>query len=84
MPAPADLDRYAGTYASPRFPLKIAVTRDGATLRAQATGQGAFLLEPVSPGDFKFDEAGIALKFDAASPTCTLRRGGGTFVFTKE
>jgi D-alanyl-D-alanine carboxypeptidase len=83
-PAPADLDRYAGTYASPQFPLKITVTRDGATLRAQATGQQALALEPVSPGEFKFDPAKINMKFEAASPTFTLRQGGATMLFTKE
>ncbi|QKG55683.1 serine hydrolase [Hymenobacter sp. BRD128] len=81
---PADLDRYAGTYASPTMPLKIMVSRDGATLRAQATGQNAFPLEPVSAGIFKFDPAGIRMEFDPAKPAFTLRQGGGTFLFTKE
>jgi D-alanyl-D-alanine carboxypeptidase len=84
VPAPADLDRYAGTYASPQFPLKITVTRDGAKLQAQATGQSALALEAVKPGEFKFDPAGINMQFDAASPTFTLRQGGGTMVFTKQ
>lgn len=84
VPAPADLDRYAGTYASPQFPLKITLTKDGAGLRAQATGQGAFALEPVSAGVFRFDPAGLRMEFDPAKPTFTLRQGGGTFVFIKE
>ncbi len=84
VPTPADLDRYAGTYASPAMPLKITVTRDGATLRAQATGQGAFALEPVSAGVFKFDQAGIKLAFDPAKPTFTLQQGGKEYPFTKE
>ena len=84
VPTPADLDRYAGTYGSPGFPLKITVTKDGATLQAQATGQGAFALEPVSAGVFKFDPAGIRMEFDAAKPTFTLQQGGRTTGFTKE
>lgn len=84
VPAPADLDRYAGTYASPSLPLKITFTKDGTTLRSQATGQGAFPLEPVSAGVFKFDQAGIRVEFDAVKPLFTLKQGGGTFMFTKE
>jgi D-alanyl-D-alanine carboxypeptidase len=84
VPAPAELDRYAGTYASPQFPLKIVVTKDGAGLRAQATGQGPLALESVSPGVFTFDQAGIRMDFDSAKPVFTLKQGGGTFVFTKE
>jgi len=84
VPAPADLDRYAGTYACPQLPVKVTFTREGTTLRSQATGQGAFALEPVSPGVFKFDQAGIRVEFDAAQPTFTLLQGGGKFVFTKE
>ena len=84
MPTPADLDRYAGTYGSPQFPLKIALTKDGTTLRSQATGQSEFALEPVSAGVFKFEPAGIRVEFDAAKPMLTLRQGGGSFVLTKE
>ncbi len=84
VPTPADLDRYVGTYASPAMPLKITVTKDGATLRAQATGQGAFALEPVSTGVYKFDPAGIRMEFDPAAPTFTLKQGGGSFLFKKE
>ncbi len=83
-PAPADLDRYAGTYASPQLPLKVTMTRDGATLRSQATGQAAFPLEAVGPGAFRFTPAGIRVEFDPAKPVFTLRQGGGTYVFTKE
>jgi D-alanyl-D-alanine carboxypeptidase len=84
VPAAADLDRYAGTYASPQFPLKIVVTKDGTVLHAQATGQGPLPLAPVSPGVFTFDPAGIRMEFDQAKPTFTLKQGGGTYVFSKE
>ena len=84
VPAAADLDRYAGTYASPQIPLKVTLTKEGNTLRSQATGQGAFALEPVSQGVFKFDQAGIRVDFDPAKPTFTLKQGAGTYVFTKE
>ena len=84
VPTPADLDRYLGTYASPGFPLKITVTRDGATLQAQATGQGALPLEAVRAGVFKFDPAGIVMEFDAAKPTFRLHQGSNNILFTKE
>jgi CubicO group peptidase (beta-lactamase class C family) len=84
VPAAADLDRYAGTYASPQFPLKITFTKQGTTLLSQATGQSAFPLEPVSPGVFKFDPAGIQIEFAADKPTFTLKQGGRTLLLTKE
>jgi D-alanyl-D-alanine carboxypeptidase len=84
VPAVADLDRYAGTYTSPQLPIKITFTKAGTSLVGQAPGQQALALEPVSPGVFKFDPAGIRAEFDATKPTFTLKQGGGTFVFTKE
>ncbi|MGI4874002.1 MAG: serine hydrolase domain-containing protein [Janthinobacterium lividum] len=84
VPAAADLARYAGTYASPQFPLKITMTPEGTTLRSQATGQDSFLLDPVSPGIFTFDSAHIRIEFDPAKPTLTLKQGAGSYVFTKE
>jgi len=84
VPTAADLDRYVGTYASPSIPLKITFTKEGTALKAQATGQPAFSLEPVSQGIFKFDEAQIRVEFDPAKPSFTLKQGGGSYVFTKE
>ena len=84
VPAPADLDRYVGTYASPQIPLKITFTKDGTALRAQATGQPAFPLEAVSKDVFKFDPATIRVEFDPVKPTFTMKQGAATFVFTKE
>jgi D-alanyl-D-alanine carboxypeptidase len=84
VPAAADLDRYAGTYASPQIPLKVTFKKDGNTLLSQATGQQPFPLEPVSRGVFKYDAAGIRAEFAADKPTFTLKQGGREFVFTKE
>ena len=83
-PAPADLDRYAGTYASAQIPLKIVVTHEGTSLKAQATGQPAIPLDAVSQGVFKFDAAGLRMEFDAAQPTFKLKQGDGEFEFKKE
>ncbi|MBF9220794.1 M28 family peptidase [Hymenobacter ruricola] len=83
-PAAADLDRYVGTYATPKIPLKITFTKEGNTLKSQATGQPAFTLEPVSKDVFKFDQAGIRVEFAADQPTFKLKQGGGEFEFKKE
>jgi Zn-dependent M28 family amino/carboxypeptidase len=84
VPTAADLDRYVGTYASAQIPLKITFSKEGTTLKAQATGQPAFPLEAVSQGIFKFDQAQIRVEFDPAKPSFTLKQGGGSFIFTKE
>ena len=84
VPAASDLDRYAGTYGSAQIPLKIVVTKEGTTLKAQATGQPALALEAVSKDIFKFDAAGIRMEFDPAKPAFMLKQGGGSFEFTKE
>jgi D-alanyl-D-alanine carboxypeptidase len=83
-PTPADLDRYAGTYASTQVPLKITMTKNGTILQAQATGQSAFNLEPVSKDVFKFDPAGVRVEFDSAKAAFTLKQGGKEYSFTKE
>jgi Zn-dependent M28 family amino/carboxypeptidase len=83
-PTAADLDRYAGTYGSAQVPLKIVVSKDGNSLKAQATGQPAFTLEPVSPGIFKFDQAGLRMEFAADKPAFTLKQGGASLEFTKQ
>ena len=84
VPAAADLDRYAGTYASAQIPLKIVVTHEGTTLKVQATGQPGIAVDAVSPGVFKFDAAGLRMEFDATQPTFKLKQGGGEFEFKKE
>ncbi|WP_201981795.1 M28 family peptidase [Hymenobacter rubidus] len=84
VPAPADLDRYAGTYGSAQVPLKITFTREGSVLKAQATGQPAFSLEAVSLGVFKFDPAQLRVDFSADQPTFKLKQGGAELEFKKE
>ncbi len=79
-----DLDKYLGTYASKQIPLKIEITKEGATLIAQATGQSSFPLEATEKDKFKFDLAGIVLEFNPVEKTVILKQGGGQFTFTKE
>ncbi|MEP6794544.1 MAG: serine hydrolase domain-containing protein [Saprospiraceae bacterium] len=81
---PEDLDIYIGTYSSPEIQIKIAITKSGSTLMAQASGQSAFPLEATAPGIFSFGRAGIVLEFNTADNEMTLKQGGGSFVFKKD
>ena len=82
--SPEVLEKYVGVYSSPGFPLKITVTKDSATLFAQAEGQSAFPLEATAQDKFKFDKAGIIMEFDAAKSQMILKQRGRESVFTKE
>lgn len=87
VPAAADLNRYAGTYASPQIPgLKITLTKSGTTLQSQATGQAAATLDSLSPGIFTFEQGSnsIRIEFDPAKPSFLLKQGGGSYSFSKE
>jgi CubicO group peptidase (beta-lactamase class C family) len=72
------LDRYVGTYELTKG-FVIEVKRDGGTLAAQATGQSAFTLTPVSDSEFHFLPAGITMVFpvqDGPAPSFQLTQGG--------
>lgn len=84
-PAPTlsadDAKAYAGEY--PLMPdFALTVRAEGATLTAQATGQGAFPLTPRAPDVFAFADAGIVIRFrrDAAGRvvSLSLEQGGHT------
>ena len=79
-----ELEKFVGVYSNENFPLKITVSRKDAKLFAQATGQPEFPLEVTAKNEFKFDRAGIVLKFDAAKNQLTLIQGGRETLMTKE
>ena len=79
-----NLDRYLGVYAAENFPLKIAISKSGNNLLAQATGQSAFELEGVEKNKFKFEQAGIELEFNSSNNEMILKQRGRTTLFTKE
>ncbi len=79
----ADLDKYLGNYSSTQIPLKIAITKNNATLFAQATGQSAFPLEATGDNKFVFTSAGVTLQFEPAKNSFSLLQGGTTYLFTK-
>lgn len=78
------LDKYVGVYSNPEVPVKFTVTRDGATLFIQPTGQSAAPLEATAADKFKIDPPGIVFEFDAAKNQMIQKRGGRERVFTKE
>lgn len=78
-----DLDKYIGNYTSTDIPLAIAITKDGATLMAQATGQSAFPLDATAKDKFAFEMAGILLEFKPEQNQMVLKQSGATFTFTK-
>ncbi len=77
-----DLNNYLGIYSSKEFPLKI--TKDRATLIAQATGQSSFPLRATDKDIFKFDQAGIVLEFNPIAKTIILKQGGGHYTLMRE
>lgn len=79
-----DLDVYLGNYTSKENPLKVEISKENATLIAQAKGQSAFPLEATEKHKFKFDRAGVVLEFNPADKTMLLKQGGRQFTFTKE
>ena len=79
-----DLDKYLGNYSSNDVPLKIAITKNNASLIAQATGQQQLALEAVDINKFVFSQASITLEFDPTKGEFTLLQGGKTYLFTKD
>ena len=79
-----DLDPFLGEYSAAGFPLKISITKDNATLFAQATEQSAFPLEPINKNTFQFLAAGITIEFNPNEKLLILKQGGGTFTLTKK
>jgi CubicO group peptidase (beta-lactamase class C family) len=81
---PEVLDKYVGVYSNPEAPVKFTVTRDGATLYVQPTGQSAAPLEATAADKFKIDPPGIVFEFDAEKNQMIIKRRSGERVFTKE
>jgi len=79
-----ELDPFLGTYASAKLPIKITITKNGAHLFGQATGQPTLSFEAVSKNKFKYDAAGIVMDFAPEKAQMTLIQGGQTFIFTKQ
>jgi len=86
--SPEQLTAYTGTYASPGFPLKIQIFIENGSLKAQATGQGAFPLTMFSKESAAYEQAGIEITFNQESDGrytgFKFSQAGSTFQFTLE
>ena len=81
---PSLLEAYAGQYASPGFPLEIAISKAGDGLTLQATGQPSIGLAYEGGNVFSFKGAGLELEFFPDSESMVLKQGGGEYKFTKK
>jgi CubicO group peptidase (beta-lactamase class C family) len=82
----AVLNRYAGLYSAPGFPLKLNIFVKEGKLFGQGTGQGAFPLTPLSDTEFEFVRAGIKVTFGMqdGKPSLTILQAGRATVMTRE
>lgn len=74
---------YEGNYTSEMLPMDIKIFAEGEVLKAQATGQGAFPLEPFAEHQFQFEPAKVKIEFKPDENKLILRQGGA-YEFTKE
>lgn len=75
---------YEGTYSADGFPMAIKVYLEEDQLKAQAEGQGAFVLSPVEKHVFEFLEAGIEIRFKPFENLFILQQGGQSFELKKQ
>ena len=81
---PATFDKYTGVYSSPGVPIKLTISKNGDRLFGQGEGQPPFPLEPSAKDEFKFEVAGIVIKFMPEKNQFTLNQGGSENLFTRE
>ncbi|GAA4359855.1 serine hydrolase domain-containing protein [Kangiella marina] len=77
------LQQYVGLYQSDDFPLDIEVMLKGESLYAQATGQSAFPLTPISKKKFAFKLADIVIEFDVENGQLTITQRGVPHILMK-
>ena len=80
----ADLDKYLGSYSNSEIPIKIVITKDALSLKAQASGQQSFSLDATGKDTFEFLAAGVKIEFIPEKNLLILMQGGGEFTFKKE
>jgi len=62
-PEPKYLKQFTGVYQSDALPLSITIRIEEGHLMGQATNQPAFPMEPVSDTAFKYEQAGVEMRF---------------------
>ncbi|MHA3787967.1 serine hydrolase domain-containing protein [Flavobacterium hauense] len=80
----AELNAYTGTYTTSEMPVSFIIAKNGSTLTAQASGQGAFPIESSEKNIFKFDAAGITITFKPETKSFLIVQGGHGVTFTKK
>lgn len=82
------LSTYEGIYSNQEVGLKITIEKKNGQLVAQATGQGAIILESMAEDEFKFDPAKVHIKFKregkSNATSFMLSQGGPAIEFSKE
>lgn len=78
------LKQYVGTYQADNFPLDIEIMIKNGQLYAQATGQSAFPLTPISHNKFKFTLADIVIEFDVEKRHLTITQRGQPRILQKQ
>lgn len=78
------LKKYEGLYKAEGFPLDIKIFSEDGKLMGQAKGQGKFPLQAVSETEFKFEMAGIKMKFNTGKATMDFSQGANKFTFKKQ
>ncbi len=84
-----ELLKYEGEYSSNTLPLNIKIKIVGNQLTGQATGQSAFPLTPYSKTEFRYEAAGIVIKFTTNKlgeidyNSFKLNQGGQTYDYIR-
>jgi len=78
-----ELNAVTGTYSSSNFPLDIKVFVENDVLKAQATGQAAFVLKPTAPNRFEFTPADILMQFSPEKDQLTFTQMGRKIMFKR-
>lgn len=81
---PATFDKYTGVYSSSDIPIKLTIKKEGDRLFGQGEGQPPFPLEPSARDEFKFEVAGIVIRFMPDKDQLTLIQGGRESHFTRQ
>lgn len=79
-----ELKKYVGVYSADTFPMKITISADNDQLKAQASGQPEFVLEPLGDHKFQFERAGLEMTFDPENESMSFEQRGMQFELTKE
>jgi D-alanyl-D-alanine carboxypeptidase len=84
------LAAFEGKFSSAQIPIGIRFWVEDGKLMSQGDGQNAFPLVAYSDTEFRFEQAGIRIRFEqpssktGKSSSFTLYQGGGAFLFNRK